>query len=190
MAERAKHAFGSLENIDQALANGTIDSYDILFVKDANGKPYVGWVDKNGDKVVVSNDAELAELEAQLASKVGAEEIVELETELASKANAEEVAAELATKVSSEEVDAKIETVVTEKVTEKVETVVEQVETIVTEKVETVVNEKVDTQVETIVETKVDAAMDEKVEGAVNTAKQYTDSKIAEIENSYGIVEF
>ena len=169
MAERAKHAFGTLENIDQALANGTIDSYDILFVKNANGKPYVGWVDKEGQKVVVSNDEELAELEAQLASKVGAEEIAEIETELATKANAEEVAAELATKVSTEEVDSKIETVVTERV-------------------ETVVNEKVDTQVETIV----GEAMDEKVKEAVNEAKEYTDIKIAEIEEaaSYEIIEF
>lgn len=57
-------------------------------------------------------------------------------------------------------------------------------------KVEEKVEEIVETKVETIVETKVDAAMDEKVEGAVNTAKAYTDTKIAEIENSYGIVEF
>lgn len=60
----------------------------------------------------------------------------------------------------------------------------------VAEKVDAKVEEVVETKVETIVETKVDAAIDEKVEGAVNTAKQYTDSKIAEIENSYGIIEF
>ena len=38
MADKAKHAFGMLENIDTAIAAGTIDAYDILFVKDANGK--------------------------------------------------------------------------------------------------------------------------------------------------------
>jgi hypothetical protein len=164
MAEKAKHAFGSLENIDQALANGTIDSYDILFVKNAEGKPYVGWVDKDGNKVVVSNDEEIAELETALA-----------------------------TKISADEVDTKIEGAVTEKVETVVETVVtERVETIVTEKVETVVNEKVDTQVETIVEEKVDEAMDVKIEEAVAAAKEYTNSKIAEIEEaaSYEIIEF
>ena len=59
MAERARHAFGMLENIDTALSNGVIDSYDILFVKDADGKPYVGWIDKDGNKVIVQEDDEV-----------------------------------------------------------------------------------------------------------------------------------
>lgn len=75
MAERAKHAFGMLENIDTALSNGTIDSYDILFVKDANGKPYVGWIDKEGNKVICDDAAEFAELEAKVATKVNADEV-------------------------------------------------------------------------------------------------------------------
>lgn len=50
---RSKHAFGQLERVDSAINSGTIDAYDILFLTDANGKPYVGWVDKNGEKVVV-----------------------------------------------------------------------------------------------------------------------------------------
>lgn len=75
MADRAKHAFGTLENIDLALSNGTIDAYDILFVKDANGKPYVGWIDKEGNKVVCDDSAEFAELESQIATKISAEEV-------------------------------------------------------------------------------------------------------------------
>lgn len=75
MAERAKHAFGMLENIDTALSKGTIDSYDILFVKDANGKPYVGWIDKEGQKVICDDSAEFAELEAEIAKKVNADEV-------------------------------------------------------------------------------------------------------------------
>ena len=69
MAEKAKHAFGALENIDTAISAGKIDSYDILFVKDANGKPYVGWIDKEGRKVIVDDSAELAALETQIATK-------------------------------------------------------------------------------------------------------------------------
>ena len=53
MAKKAKHAFGALENIDIAISSEKVDAYDILFVKDANGKPYVGWVDKDGKKYVV-----------------------------------------------------------------------------------------------------------------------------------------
>lgn len=100
MAERAKHAFGMLENIDQALSNGAIDSYDILFVKDANGKPYVGWIDKEGNKVICDD----------------AEEFAKIESELATKASAEEVDAAIAKKADSAEVDTKIGQAVTDSV--------------------------------------------------------------------------
>ena len=75
MSNRAKHAFGALENIDVALSAGKIDAYDILFVKDANGKPYVGWIDKEGQKVIVDDSAELAELENELATKANSQEV-------------------------------------------------------------------------------------------------------------------
>ena len=79
MADKAKHAFGALENVDAALASGKIDAFDIIFAKDVNGKPYVGWIDRDGNKVICDDSAELAKLEAQL------------EAEIATKANAEEV---------------------------------------------------------------------------------------------------
>lgn len=77
MADKARHAFGSLENVDTALSAGTIDAYDILFVKDADGKPYVGWIDKDGNKVIVEEDVsaletQVAGLETQMKSKVDA----------------------------------------------------------------------------------------------------------------------
>ena len=56
MADKARHAFGMLEKIDAALSAGTIDAYDILFVKDADGNPYVGWIDKDGNKVIVKDE--------------------------------------------------------------------------------------------------------------------------------------
>jgi hypothetical protein len=88
MADRAKHAFGMLENIDSALSNGTINAYDILFVKDANGKPYVGWIDKDGNKVICeSEDVDLSGIEAEIAN---------IESAMADKANAEEVDAKIA----------------------------------------------------------------------------------------------
>ena len=100
MADRAKHAFGTLENIDQALSKGLIDSYDILFVKDANGKPYVGWIDKDGNKVICESDnvdlsgieTEIADIESAMATKANAKEvdakIDEIETALDDVANA------------------------------------------------------------------------------------------------------
>ena len=59
MALKAKHAFGQLENIDSAISSGKIDAYDILFVKDANGKPYIGWLDKDGKKVLIEEEDEV-----------------------------------------------------------------------------------------------------------------------------------
>lgn len=75
--EKAKHAFGALENIDAAISSGKIDSFDILFVKDANGKPYVGWIDKDGNKVIVDDSAEIEALESEIATKADATEVEE-----------------------------------------------------------------------------------------------------------------
>ena len=73
MADRARHAFGSLEKIDSAIAAGTIDAYDILFVKDANGKPYVGWVDKEGNKVIVEETEKVVTVEGESLPESGEE---------------------------------------------------------------------------------------------------------------------
>jgi len=91
MANKAKHAFGALENVDAALSAGKIDAYDILFMKDANGKPYVGWIDKDGQKVVVDDSAELAALEAEIEAKASAEELAEVDAKIAEKVDAETV---------------------------------------------------------------------------------------------------
>lgn len=66
MATKAKHAFGMLENIDAAISSGKIDAYDILFVKDANGKPYVGWIDADGKKVILEEENEIVVVEESL----------------------------------------------------------------------------------------------------------------------------
>ena len=75
MAMKAKHAFGMLENVDSAISAGKIDAFDVLFVKDANGKPYVGWVDSDGKKVIVENEVDLSGVEAELATKANAKEV-------------------------------------------------------------------------------------------------------------------
>ena len=75
MANKAKHAFGMLENVDAAISSGKINEYDIIFAKDANGKPYVGWVDKDGKKVICDDSAELLELESAIAKKADASDV-------------------------------------------------------------------------------------------------------------------
>ena len=93
MAMKAKHAFGMLENIDTALSSGAIDAYDILFVKNADGKPFVGWIDKDGNKVIVDDSIELAALETAIANKADTEEIEALENQIVAKVDAETVQA-------------------------------------------------------------------------------------------------
>ena len=104
MPNKAKHAFGALERVDEALSSGAINAYDILFVKDANGKPYVGWIDKDGNKVVCdSADVDLSGIE---------EEIATLESTMGDKANASDVEAleaEMETKVDAATVQSMIE---------------------------------------------------------------------------------
>lgn len=89
--DKARHAFGALEKIDEALSVGKIDSYDILFVKNEDGKPFVGWIDKDGNKVICDDSVELAALEAAIATKVGTEEVEALENQIATKVDAETV---------------------------------------------------------------------------------------------------
>lgn len=108
MAEKARHAFGSSANVDNALSNGTIDNYDILFLDGDTDNPKVGWIDKNGKKVIVaSKSADISGIE---------EEISTLGEAVATKADAATVEAELATKATTQEVETMIETAIAESV--------------------------------------------------------------------------
>lgn len=95
MAMKAKHAFGSLSDVEKALKAGKIDRYDILFL-DGDTEPKIGWIDANGIFRLVENEADFSELEAIIATKADAADVEALE-------------AEVATKVSANEVDAKID---------------------------------------------------------------------------------
>lgn len=75
MALKAKHAFGALERVDESIKSGVIDSYDILFVKDANGNPYVGWVDKEGKKVILQDKVQIVRVD-ELPTADGDENVV------------------------------------------------------------------------------------------------------------------
>ena len=123
---KSKHGFGALENVDAAIANGKLDAYDILFVKDKNGKPYVGWVDKCGNKVIVEETEEVLVVEGESLPESGeygkiylfgedgyfwngekficlskSVDLTSLENELAKKANAEEVDEKINQAISS-----------------------------------------------------------------------------------------
>lgn len=118
--KRARHAFGMLKNIDSALQNDLIDAYDILFVKDANGKPYVGWIDSEGNKVVVEEEDEVVIVDGESlpesgeSGKIyvhGSDAYVWNGNEFVNLCKPTDVSAleeEIATKVTAEEVNAMI----------------------------------------------------------------------------------
>ena len=53
--DKTKHAFGNSENLEIAIQENKINSYDILFL-DGDTEPKIGWVDKN--KIVRLVDTE------------------------------------------------------------------------------------------------------------------------------------
>lgn len=75
MADKSRHAFGALDRIDGALAAGTIDAFDVLFLKDANGAPCIGWIDKDGNKVILENKNHIIRVD-ELPTSDGDEDVV------------------------------------------------------------------------------------------------------------------
>lgn len=117
MADRAKYAFGSSQNIQTALDSGVIDAFDILFL-DGDTKPKVGWIDKQGNPVIVDNECVVTVEGESLpeSGEVGKVYIFGDEgyfwngTEfinMCKPTDLTELEEELATKASAKEVDAK-----------------------------------------------------------------------------------
>lgn len=159
MAQKARHAFGALENIDNAIERGVVDSYDILFVKDSGGKPYVGWIDKDGSKVIVQEDEKVVHV-TELPTENGDDKVIYILNNegyiwdsvgkkcvpLAKSADLQALETEIANKVD-----------------------------------EVTVNQKI--------EEKLNGTVDAKISDAVNTANTYTDEKIEEKLASVGTIE-
>lgn len=65
MAElKARHAFGSSSGIDAALEANKIDAFDILFLDGNTDNPKVGWIDKNGNKVIIEDKVQIVRVES------------------------------------------------------------------------------------------------------------------------------
>ena len=129
MADKAKHAYGSRKNLDVALATGTVDAYDLLFLNGEGETPAIGWVDKNGNPIVLSPTDDLAKLEAQmeteLASKVSTEAMANIEIQIASKIDATAVDTKIEQAVSdsiqlaNSYTDGKVEAAINEHIVKK-----------------------------------------------------------------------
>lgn len=123
MAElKARHAYGKSANLDAAIASGTIDSYDILFL-DGDTNPKIGWITKEGVPVFVDNEPRVVKVDA-LPTDNAEEGIIYLfgndgyfwnGTEfvcMSKSADLSALEAEIATKVDEATVDSKIETAI------------------------------------------------------------------------------
>ena len=114
---KSRHAFGNSENIEAALDQNLVDAYDILFLDGDTDKPKIGWIDKNGKLVMVTDEkADLSGVEAEL-KEVNAEvdavglRVDDLDSKVAKKANVEEVDSKIDTAVADvvDEAEAKFE---------------------------------------------------------------------------------
>ena len=116
MADKAKHAYGSRAKLSEAIAQGLVDAYDLLFLNGEDETPAIGWVAKDGTPIVLSPADDLAEaeakLEGELATKANAEDVETLGSQIAAKADSsdvEDLAAEVAKKVDVETVQSMID---------------------------------------------------------------------------------
>lgn len=68
MAERSKIAFGSSDRIQAGLDAGVIDACDLLLLDGDTDSPKIGWIGKDGNPVIVTDEkADLSQVEADLA---------------------------------------------------------------------------------------------------------------------------
>lgn len=92
MADKAKHAHGSRLNLDTAITNKVVDAFDVLFLSGENENPAMGWLDKNGNPIILSPADEVAKLEtqveAELSKKANTSDVEALEEEVKTKVDA------------------------------------------------------------------------------------------------------
>ena len=72
MANKAKIAHGSRKGVEAAIASGTIDTFDILFLNGEGETPAIGWVDKDKNPIIPNDvlENQVSELESEIAKKV------------------------------------------------------------------------------------------------------------------------
>ena len=133
---KAKYAFGSSANVEQALKDGKIDAYDILLLDGNTDEPKVGWVDAQGNPVIVDTEKVIV-VEGESLPETGEigkiyifgedgyfwngnkfinlckpTDVTDLEEDVTNlETDVNELQVEIATKIDADEVDAKIEAV-------------------------------------------------------------------------------
>ena len=111
--QKAKFAFGQSSGIEAAKEAGKIDAFDLLLLDGNTDSPKVGWLDAQGNPIVIDHKADMAKMEVEidekLAAKVSAEEV---DSKIESALNEIECAPITYEKVKYEIVDAPVGTLI------------------------------------------------------------------------------
>ncbi len=113
MPNKTKFGFGSSTNLEAAIQEGKLNARDVLFLDEDTDNPKIGWIKKSGEAVILNDEkTDLSEVEADIAN---------LESALATKITADEVDAKIADKADIADVDAKIAAAMDEHLSKKYE---------------------------------------------------------------------
>ena len=75
MANKARHAFGSSSKIEEAKLANKINSFDILFLDGNTDEPKIGWLDADGNTVIVQDKNQIVRVD-ELPTSDGDENVV------------------------------------------------------------------------------------------------------------------
>lgn len=73
---KSKHGFGMSTGVRQAIDDGKLDSYDILFL-DGDTDPKIGWIDKNGNPIILPNKSQVIKVD-ELPTENGDDSVIYL----------------------------------------------------------------------------------------------------------------
>lgn len=74
MATKTKHAFGNSVDVQNALNQGKVNAYDVLFL-DGDTEPKIGWIDKNKVFRLVEDKIQVVRVE-ELPTSDGDENVI------------------------------------------------------------------------------------------------------------------
>lgn len=109
---RSKHAFGNSDNLENAKAQGFVNEYDLLMLDGSTDDPKFGWIDKDGNTVIIKNQ-DVILVKGDSLPDTGKEEVIYIFNSTLYYWNGEEFIASICDNgVSEADVDEKIDTAI------------------------------------------------------------------------------
>lgn len=66
---RSKHGFGTSAGLENAISEGKLDAFDVIFLSDPDGNK-IGWIDREGNVHMVENGMAATEVEEKISAAV------------------------------------------------------------------------------------------------------------------------